>query len=178
MKLTLGIFVVLITAVAISPVSASGQQENSTSSSQQAPEASSADSSAQSLLYKNTRYGFSFLLPETWKGYTILTDKWEGGDPEKGSVEHGAVISIRHPDWTKEKPRQDIPIMIFTVAQWDSIEHGNLSVSAASVGPAELGRNRKYVFALAPRVSNSDLAGGAEVNEILKHDPLRPFWTK
>ncbi|HKN17764.1 MAG TPA: hypothetical protein VJX47_12525 [Candidatus Sulfotelmatobacter sp.] len=178
MKLTLGMLVLLITAVVTSPVAASGQQENSTSSAQQIQEASSADSSAQSILYKNTRYGFSFSLPETWKGYTILTDKWESGDPEKGSVEHGAVISIRHPDWTKEKPRQDIPIMIFTVAQWDSIEHGNLSVSVASVGPAELGRNRKYVFALAPRVRNSDLTGGAEVNEILKHDPLRPFWTK
>jgi hypothetical protein len=178
MRLMAGRLVVLITAVAISPMSASGQQENSTSSAPHTQEASSADPSAQPLLYKNTRYGFSFSLPQTWKGYVILTDKWEGGDPEKGSVEHGAVISIRHPEWTKEKPRQDIPIMIFTVAQWDSIEHGNLSVSVASFGPVELGRNRKYVFALAPRSINSDLTGVEEVNEILKHDPLRPFWTK
>ncbi|MGA8440510.1 MAG: hypothetical protein WB762_25625 [Candidatus Sulfotelmatobacter sp.] len=178
MKLIPGMFVVLITALAISPMSASSQQENSTTSAQHTQEASSADPSAQPLLYKNTRYGFSFALPQTWKGYAILTDKWEGGDPEKGSVEHGAVIFIRHPDWTKEKPRQDIPIMIFTVAQWDSIEHGNLSVSVGSFGPAELGRNRKYVFALAPRSSNSDLTGVEEVNEILKHDPLHPSWTK
>jgi len=178
MKLNPGLLVGLITAVAISPMSASRQQENSTASAHESQASSSADPSAQPLLYKNTRSGFSFSLPQSWKGYAILTDKWEGGDPEKGSVEHGAVISIRHPSWTKEKPRQDIPIMIFTVAQWDSIEHGDLSVSVASFGPVELGRNRKYVFALAPRSTNSGVTGVEEVNEILQHDPLRPFWTK
>jgi hypothetical protein len=179
MKLILGMSVLLITgAVAIVPASTGMQQENSTVSQASAKETNSSDPSAPPLIYKNTRYGFSFSLPESWRGYTILTDKWEAGNPEKGDVERGPVISIRHPDWTKEKPRQDIPIMVFTAAQWDSIEHGNLSVSTAPVGPAELGRNRKYVFALAPRSYNTDLTGGAEVNEILKHDPLRPFWTK
>ena len=29
-------------------------------------------------VYRNTRYGFSFSLPESWQGYSIITDKWEG----------------------------------------------------------------------------------------------------
>jgi hypothetical protein len=175
MKWFLGILVLFTSWFAISPVLAISQ-ENSTP--EPAKESPSADLSRQTLVYKNTKYGFSFTLPQTWEGYTILTDKWEGGDREKGDVDRGPVISIRHPGWTKESPRQDIPIMIFTIAQWDAMDHGSLSVGTAPVGPAELGRNRKYVFALAPRSSNTKFVGVDEVNEILRHDPLRPFWTK
>ena len=29
-------------------------------------------------VYRNTQFGFSFSLPESWKGYRIITEKWEG----------------------------------------------------------------------------------------------------
>lgn len=174
MKLTRRMFALLMTWVIVAPVFARIPQENSTAPGQQAGQ----NPPAEAIVYRNTKYGFSFSLPEEWKGYTILTTNWEGGNAEKGDIERGPVITIRHPRWTKENPRQDIPIMVFTVAQWASVEHGDLSASAAPVGPAELGRNRKYVFALAPRSDNNNVAGVDEVNEILRYDPLRPFWSK
>ena len=35
--------------------------------------------------------------------------------------------------WTKEKPRQDIPIMIFTHYQWSSLEKGEIHIGAAPI---------------------------------------------
>lgn len=36
------------------------------------------DKEADSNVYQSTQYGFSFSLPESWKGYTNVTDEWEG----------------------------------------------------------------------------------------------------
>jgi hypothetical protein len=75
---------------------------------------------AGSIVYENSQYGFRFTLPDNWEGYTIVTDKWEGlslGDSQgEKVVESGPKISIRHPAWTSEQPRQDMPILVFTVA--------------------------------------------------------------
>jgi len=178
MKFTSGMFVLLMAWLVISPTFASIQQAASTPPGQESKQQPPAEAATEAIVYKNTKYGFSFSLPEGWKGYTILTSSWERSDPEKGDVERGPVISIRHPLWTKENPRQDIPIMVFTIAQWAAVERGDLSVSAAGFGPSELGRNRKYVFALPPRFNEAEVAGVEEVNQILQHDPLRPSWTK
>ena len=51
-------------------------------------------------------------------------------------------------------------------------------VNAAPISPNELGRNRKYVFALPPRANYADLTGVEEVDDILRHGPLHPFWSK
>lgn len=69
--------------------------------------------------YQNTEYGFSFSLPVSWKGYSIINDIWRGYDNGNSeiTVEQGPIISIRHPLWTSENPYQDIPIMIFTLVQ-------------------------------------------------------------
>ena len=68
-------------------------------------------------VYRNTQFGFSFSLPESWKDYQIVTEKWEGraldGRANGKIVETGLMIKIRHPEWTSENPRQDIPIMVF-----------------------------------------------------------------
>lgn len=131
-----------------------------------------------STVYKNSRYGFQFPLPASWEGYTIVEEKWEGlsiGDPQGDKVvETGPMISIRHPKWTKENPRQDIPIMVFTLAQWTSLEKEGFHIGAAPIGPKELGRNAKYVFALPARYNYAFPAGFEEVEEILKNDPLKP----
>ena len=87
----------------------------------------------------------------------------------------GPLISIRHPLSTETDPRQDIPIMIFTKAQWHMVEDGKLIVSAAPIGPSELGRNLNYVFALPPRFNYALITGWQEIDEIIQRHPLRPL---
>lgn len=169
MKLTLGMLAVVITWVVISPVFAGAQQDK------QNPV---AEAPTEAIVYRNTKYGFAFSLPKGWKGYTIVADQWEASDAQKGAVERGPIVAIRPPDWTKENPRQDIPIMVFTLAQWESVEHGDFFVGGAPIGPGELGRNRKFAFAVSRRVEDSAVTGSKEVNEILQHQPLHPFWSK
>jgi hypothetical protein len=119
-----------------------------------------------SIEYRNTNYGLILSLPATWKGYSILEGIWEGDD--SGTiVERGTSITIRHPKWTDANPRQDVYIMVLTVAQWNSLQHGNFSVSAAAIDPGELGRNRRYVFVEPPRAIDDSLAGYREVIDIL-----------
>ncbi|MBE3144690.1 MAG: hypothetical protein IMZ61_12335 [Planctomycetes bacterium] len=131
---------------------------------------------ATSIEYRNTEYGFSFSLPASWKGYSIITDTWQGytfnGQRQSDvNVEQGPMISIRHPQWTSEYPRQDIPIWVFTVAQWNSLQQGNYSVSAGGI-TTELGRNAKYVFALPARYNVALPTGYEEVETILEGNPF------
>jgi len=132
-----------------------------------------------SIVYENSDYGFLFLLPDSWKGYTIVTDKWEGlatgTSQSEQVVETGPMISIRNPEWTLEKPQQDIPIMIFTLMQWDLMNQENgFHIGAAPIGPSELNRNSKYVFALPARYNFAFPDGYEEVEAIIKSNPLKP----
>jgi hypothetical protein len=168
----------LMTWVVLSPGFAGAQAGTSTPAEQEAKQNPAAESSADAIVYKNEKYGFTFSLPRGWKGYKIVANQWEASDAQKGVVERGPIVSIRHPDWAKENPRQDIPIMVFTSAQWESVEHGDYFISGAAIAPGELGRNRKYAFAVSRRVEDSEVAGAKEVNGILQHEPLHPFWSK
>jgi len=117
------------------------------------------------LLYRNARFGFCLALPAEWVGFKVLTDRWSGD----GNGESGPKLIVRNPRWTQEKPYQDIPILVFTLAQWRAIENGEFNVSAAPIGPGELGRTRKHVFALPPRFAGFDDAIGTdEVLQLLK----------
>jgi hypothetical protein len=172
---------VLMTWLVVSPgfavVRQAGvQQRTSSAGGQQAKQ--TAEPATEAVEYSNTKYGFRFSLPSGWKGYTIVTDQWEASDAQKGTVERGPIVHIRHPDWTKENPRQDIPIMVFTLTQWESVEHGDFFISGVAIVPGELGRNRKYAFAVSRHVEESDVAGAKEVNAILQHEPLHPIWGK
>jgi hypothetical protein len=132
----------------------------------------------QQVIYANTQYSFSFLLPLSWEGYQIIESKWEGYTPEQQgdvTVEKGPIISIRHPKWTSANPRQDIPIMVFTLAQWDSLQQDKFHIGAAPIGPSELGNNTKYVFALPARYNFSFPTGYEEVEKILEGNPLKAF---
>jgi hypothetical protein len=134
-----------------------------------------AAATSDTIVYKNARYGFLFTLPESWKGFTIVTDKWEGVDSQSGkTVAEGPIILIRSPQWTFKNPRQDIPVMIFTVAQWNSLQNGEFHIGAAPIGPTELGRNSRYVFALPARYNFAFLPGYEEVEKILAGNPLHP----
>jgi hypothetical protein len=128
------------------------------------------------IVYANTQYGFNFSLPASWKGYTIVTSTWQGDMIEEPSQKlTGPEISIRHPLWTSANPRQDIPIMIFTPAQWNLIQQERLSLGAAPIGPSELGHNANYYFALPARYNFAFPTGFEEVDQIIAGKPLQAF---
>lgn len=157
-----------------------------TTNGQQAGESPSANvqqpvppRTVPSIEYRNPQYGFCFSLPQDWKGYSILVDEWHGfRDTPQSAVEvaRGPIITIRHPKWTPENPRQDIPIMVFTQPQWGAVTNPGtpqwFSVSAAPFLPGELGHNRKYVFALPPRYNYADAKGIEEVGRIIRSHSL------
>jgi len=131
------------------------------------------------ILYRNTDYGFSFTLPKSWEGYLIVNEEWKGISLEGSSsgqiTETGPKLLIRHPQWVPANPRQDIPVMVLTIAQWDLVQQEKLSVGAATMPPSELGRNSTYVFALPARYNYSFPTGFEEVEQILNEKPLKPF---
>lgn len=125
------------------------------------------------IIYRNTQYGFSLDLLASWKGYTVIVSNWEGyiDDEIKGDVVSytGPKIIVRHPKWTTSKPYQDIPIMVFTLEQWDLYSRGLFMVSSAGVSAPEIGRNNVYVFATPPRwIGNGDAPATYEARDVLK----------
>jgi hypothetical protein len=156
-----------------------------TTSSGQSAQSGSNTRPKKSIVYTNQQYGFKFYLPKSWKGYSIIVTNWEGGvwEPQPDGTginndqrsETGPKILIRNPRWTEDNPYQDIPIMVFTLSQWDLIDKDRLVVSAAPFGPGELGRNCRYVFALPPRYNYADAIGVAEVSDIMRGQPLLAF---
>ena len=136
---------------------------------------------SEAPLYSNTNYGFDFSLTVSWKGYSIIEDKWTGqmldaqDRAELSAQIEGPKIIIRHPLWTEEVPRQDIPIMIFNLTQWNLIQQEKLSVGAAPIGPSELGRNKDYVFALPARYNFAYPIGFEEVQQIIESKALHTF---
>ena len=129
------------------------------------------------LEYENAQYGFGVLLPNSWSGYSIVTESWTGNmiDESKTSAISGPKILIRHPLWTTEKPYQDIPVMIFTLSQWNLIEQEKLSVSAAPIGPSELGHNANYIFALPARYNYAFPEGFEEVEKIIENKSFKAW---
>ena len=124
------------------------------------------------LVYRNAEYGFCLALPAGWDGFKVLADHWRGNG--NGSEETGPLLTIRNPRWTEDEPYQDIPILVFTFEQWHKVDSGEFNVSAAPVGPSELGRNPKYVFALPPRFAGFDDAIGTdEVLQLLSRTPFQ-----
>lgn len=131
---------------------------------------------ATSTEYTNTEYRFSFTLPLSWKGYTVVNDMWKAYSlTDLQSVTTGPLLSIRNPLWTEAVPRQDIPVMVFTLAEWDMIAADKIHIGAAPINPSELGRNAKYVFALPARYNFAYPVGYEEVDTIIQSKPLRGF---
>lgn len=133
---------------------------------------------ATTINYKNMQYGFNFTLPASWTSYTTVPTTWTGvnsTDTGEKTVATGPIVSIRHPLWTVAVPRQDIPIMVFTIAQWNDLQADKFHIGAAPIGPSELGRNTKYVFALPARYNFAYPVGYEEVDAILQTKPLSAF---
>jgi hypothetical protein len=132
------------------------------------------------LQYVNNQYGFSFDLPVSWQNYTVVNDFWKGNSLDANgnviqNVVIGPMISLRHPNWTYSVPRQDIPIMIFTISQWNDMQNDKFHIGAAPINPSELGRNSKYVFALPARYNYSYLPGYEEVDKLIQAHSLKAF---
>ncbi len=124
--------------------------------------------------YTDGQYGFEFTLPDSWRGYSVITEEWVGYDQGQPAA-RGPLLSIRHPQWTAQTPRQDIPLLVFTLDEWSAVEQDQLHVGAAPILPRELGRNARYVFALPARYNYAFPAGYEEVENILAGSPLRAF---
>lgn len=133
--------------------------------------------STEQIIYRNDTYEFAFLLPASWAGYQVIETTWEGhfigdsADVETSTT--GPKLLIRHPLWSENDPRQDIPIMVLTKEQWKAIQREELAVGAAPIGPRKLAENEQYVFALPARYNFSFPTGFEEVEKILANDPLR-----
>ncbi len=121
--------------------------------------------------YKNDSFGFVITLPATWEGYTVTQDQWQSSPPG----EYGPLLSVRHPLWSSDSPRQDIPVMVFTLDQWDRLEKGEFHIGAAPMNPTVLGSNDKYVLALPARYNYAFPEGYQDVDEILKNQPFHMF---
>jgi len=131
-----------------------------------------------SITYQNAQYGFNFSLPADWQGYSIVKSQWEGnaqGAQGDVLVATGTLLYIRNPNWTSSNHYEDIPIMVFTTAQWSSYQAGDFSTSAAPFDASELGHNNQYVFALPPRYDYDFSTGYQEVEEIMQMNPLHAF---
>ncbi len=130
----------------------------------------------EGITYSNAQYGFAVSLPANWQGYTIVTGTLEIRDMSTNAAAGTApIVNIRHPRWTAQVPRQDIPINIYTLSQWDKIMNEEYSVGAAPILPGELARNSRYVFALAARYNYAFPEGFEEVEQILAGNPVTAF---
>lgn len=142
--------------------------------------ATTAKSQSSGIDYTNEDYGFSISLPDSWKGFSVISDNWEGyslDNQGQGQVmtESGPLISVRHPDWEYKSPRQDIPIMVFTISEWNDMQNDKFHIGAAPINPSELGRNSKYVFALPARYNFAYLPGYEEVDQIIQNKSFKAF---
>lgn len=145
-------------------------------------------STSTSITYTNTDYGFTFTLPASWQGYQIVKNSWTGTMIAHAGINvnvginspapiapTGPKLLIRNPKWTTAVPYEDMPILVFTTAQWNSYVAEDFSVSAAPIMASELGRNNAYVFALPPRWDYDYSLGYKEAEDIIAVKPLHPF---
>lgn len=129
-----------------------------------------------SVVYTNNQYGFKFVLPADWQGYSIVSETWNGyGNSQPGVVATGTELLVRNPKWTAADHYEDIPILIFTLAQWQAYQANTFSVSAAPFPASELGSNNEYVFALPPRWDYDYSTGYQEADAIVSGHPLQAF---
>lgn len=123
------------------------------------------------FVYTNSDYAFNVRLPESWTGYTIVEETWQGTSIDESgqpvASESGVTLLIRHPLWVDHEKRQDIPIMVFTQAQWQDLYSEQFHIGAAPINPSMLAQNVNYVFALPARYNFANLTGFEEVQRLL-----------
>ncbi|MEI8130663.1 MAG: hypothetical protein WCG55_04140 [bacterium] len=128
------------------------------------------------VVYTNTEFGFTYGLPLDWQGYSIVTNTWNGNPLNGGVQTSGPKLLIRNPRWTATAPYEDIPVLIFTISQWNSYQNGDLAIGAAPIEATEITRNNTYVFALPPRWDFDYSLGFKEAEHIVESKTLRVSW--
>jgi hypothetical protein len=120
--------------------------------------------------YTNNDYGFSISFPDSWKGYSVEINSWNGYLVNDNNTKYSGVkIVFKNPQSTTNQPWQDIPVMIITPDIWKLIEQEKIAVSAAPIGPSKIGENQKYIFATPPRwYGFTDAIGIEEALNIVK----------
>ena len=122
--------------------------------------------------YINNEYGFSINFPDSWKGYSVVKSTWTGHLINNYATTYtGVEIIIKNPQTTASQTWQDIPIMVFTPDVWVMVSGNNptVAVSAAPIGPGEIGENKNFVFATPPRwYGFTDNQGWQEAVDIVK----------
>ncbi len=119
--------------------------------------------------YTNTEYGFTMQFPASWRGYTVVKSTWTGWLIDGTTTYTGTKLIFKNPQSTPSQPWQDIPLMIITPDVWKLISAEKVAVSAAPVGPGEVGENQNYIFATPPRWWGfTDALGGEEAVNIVK----------
>ena len=131
--------------------------------------------STSPVVYKNTDYGFNFSLPANWQGYSIIKDTWKGSMLTNTPVQSGPKLLIRNPKWTAALPYEDLPILIFTIPQWNAYIAESFSISAAPLNAKELSRNNTYVFALPPRWDFDYSLDFEQAQDVIAGNPLKAF---
>jgi hypothetical protein len=114
--------------------------------------------------YHNAQYDLTFGLPADWKGYSVVTQHWDGETylPDKDkdvALAQGPIIVLRNPLWKTGDLYLDIPIYVFTRPQWDDMHLGKYDAAGAGGVIDELWHNDKYVFGIHSRTFgyNEDL---------------------
>jgi len=122
------------------------------------------------LVYKNTQYGFEITLPDSWTGYTVVEQTWQGNRVDNFEEKFsGPEIIIKNPKTSTLQTWQDIPIMVISEPAWLLIQQELVAVSAAPIGPSKIGQNAKYVFANPPRwFGFTDVIGWQEAIDAVK----------
>src|SRR4051794_19246906 len=90
---------------------------------------------AGSVTYHNPQYGLIFSLPSGWRGFAVIRQQWEGetylpAEDKDAVIARGPILVLRHPRWSAAEPHQDIPILVFTTAQWNADQQGEFSCFA------------------------------------------------
>lgn len=129
-----------------------------------------------SAIYDNPEYGLKVSLPDSWKGYSVVSSVWNGNPllPDSSS-QIGPKLLFRHPLWTDTLHYQDIPILVFTLRQWESYQAEDFAVSAAPISATEVARNNRYVFALPPRWDFDYSKGYEEAQAIVRTNPFSTY---
>src|SRR6185295_7330511 len=126
------------------------------------------------IRYHNAKYGFTFFLPASWKGYSVLIQQWESelrsADYQTViGMEHGPMIVLRNPQWKASEPNQDIPIVVFTRSQWELEIKERINIGAGG-SEKEIAHNAKYVFAISTRFDWGELKGFQEAGRIVDYN--------
>jgi hypothetical protein len=108
------------------------------------------------IRYHNSKFDLTFYLPASWRGYSVLTEHWDGGtySSEKDmdiALARGLIVVLRNPLWKTNDLYQDIPIYVFTRRQWDDMHLGKYDAAGAGGLIYELWHNDKYVFGIHSR---------------------------